>query len=500
MEYDVVIIGGSLAGSAAATLLQRLDPTMRILILEKSAQFSRRVGEATVEVSGYFLGRQLGLTQHLNECHLVKQGMRFWFANDKTQSLGDAGEIGGKFNVRLPSYQVDRAVLDTEVLRRAAAAGAEVRRPVSVDKVELHAGGLQTVTFRQDGRTETACGRWVLDASGMAAFLSRQEGWFRQNEEHPTTACWARWRGVKDWDGLELAGKYPEWAAACYGVRGTATNHIFGRGWWSWWIPLKGGDVSVGVVFDQRLVEWPKDGGTLGERLKNFLMPHPAAAELLRDAEPIEGDVHWRKNLPYSSTTYAGDGFSLIGDAGAFLDPFYSPGMDWLSYTVHSTVDLIAAQRRGEPLAEMLADHNRRFRDGYRRWFQAVYQDKYEYLGDYGLMKIAFPLDLGFYYLGVASQPYKFGPRALKYPPFTTRTSLPFFVLMRAYNRSLARIARARARRGAWGRENTGRRYLIKGFTFDGANISPLANRLCRWLTLACGERLAAAARMLSLH
>ena len=37
---------------------------------------------------------------------------------------------------------------------------------------------------------------------------------------------------------------------------GTATNHVIGDGWWSWWIPLKGGDVSVGVVFDQRIVDW----------------------------------------------------------------------------------------------------------------------------------------------------------------------------------------------------------------------------------------------------
>ena len=51
----------------------------------------------------------------------------------------------------------------------------------------------------------------------------------------------------------ELTQKYPEWAAVPYGIRGTATNHVVGNGWWSWWIPLKGGDVSVGVVFDQRL-------------------------------------------------------------------------------------------------------------------------------------------------------------------------------------------------------------------------------------------------------
>ena len=27
------------------------------------------------------------------------------------------------------------------------------------------------------------------------------------------------------------------------------------------------------------------------------------------------------------------DGFVLVGDAAAFMDPFYSPGMDWISFT-----------------------------------------------------------------------------------------------------------------------------------------------------------------------
>jgi 2-polyprenyl-6-methoxyphenol hydroxylase-like FAD-dependent oxidoreductase len=80
--YDVVVIGGALSGAATATLLLRNNPGLNLLILEKSAQFTRRVGEATVEVSAFFMGRVLGMTKYLNECHLVKQGLRFWFTND----------------------------------------------------------------------------------------------------------------------------------------------------------------------------------------------------------------------------------------------------------------------------------------------------------------------------------------------------------------------------------------------------------------------------------
>src|SRR5262245_62357061 len=106
--YDVVIIGGALSGGASAILLLREQPMLRILIVEKSPQFSRRVGEATVEVSAYFLTRALGLMQHLNEAHITKQGFRFWFANARSNTLEDCSEIGGKYLSRVPSFQVDR--------------------------------------------------------------------------------------------------------------------------------------------------------------------------------------------------------------------------------------------------------------------------------------------------------------------------------------------------------------------------------------------------------
>jgi len=106
-RYDVAIIGGALSGAAAALLLLREHPTLRILIIEKSTAFTRRVGEATVEISAYFLGRVLGLTQYLNEAQLVKQGMRFWFANADTKTLADCSEFGGRYLSRVAAYQVD---------------------------------------------------------------------------------------------------------------------------------------------------------------------------------------------------------------------------------------------------------------------------------------------------------------------------------------------------------------------------------------------------------
>ena len=485
--YDVVIVGGALAGAASAILLKRELPNLSILVLEKSTAFSRRVGEATVEISGYFLCRVLGLTQHLNESHLVKQGMRFWFYNERARDLPDCSEIGGRYLSRVPAFQVDRAVLDEEILRRAALLGAEVWRPVTVGRIQLNPGRLQRIEVKSDQTAHEVCARWVIDASGVAALLARQEGWFRPNTAHPTTAVWARWAGVKDWDGFELAKKYPEWAMACHGIRATATNHLVGPGWWAWFIPLKGGDVSIGVVFDQRLVTFP-DGGSLGQRLKDFLCQHPVARELLAEARWLEGDVHWRKNLPYYSTTFAGDGFALVGDASAFMDPFYSPGMDWISFTTSSVARLIVAQQRGEATGPLVDRHNRDFSRSYARWFEALYLNKYEYMGEFDLMRLAFLLDLGLYYLGVASQPFKRGHKALTEPVFSTPPSVPFFHFIRTYNRRLARIARARRARKSCGRTNDHRRFMFGGYTFAPGSAIHLAKALASWAWLELTE------------
>ena len=486
---DVAIIGGALAGAATAIQLLRQQPGLRVLVVEKSTSFPRKVGEATVEVSAYFLGRVLGLTQYLNEAHLMKQGMRFWFSNERTSKLDECSEIGGRYLARVAAYQVDRSTLDAEVLRRASALGAEVIRPASVQKVELVSGGTQTLIIRREERMETIHARWIVDASGPAAFLARQNGWWKPNLEHPTTSVWARWRKVKDWDSHELAQKFPQWAMECHGIRATATNHFMGDGWWAWCIPLKGGDVSIGVVFDQRRVSWP-EGGSLGQRLKEFLGQNPVAAEIMRDAECVEGDVHWRKNLPYFTTTHAGDGFVLVGDAAVFIDPFYSPGMDWISFTTYAAAEMIAAQQRGEDVPLLVEKHNRNFTRSHACWFNALYKDKYDYMGDFELMRTAFLLDLGLYYLGVAGLIYKQGAKALACGVFITPPSMPVYHLMRTYNRRFAAMARVRRERGTFGRMNDGHRFMFGGFTFerDGANAKHIVKALLHWGMLELTE------------
>ena len=485
--WDVIVIGGALSGSATARLILRRNPTARLLILERHPHFKRRVGESTVEISAYFLGRVMGLTDHLLQHHLPKQGMRFWSMNAATSSLADCSEIGPGYNVRLPGYQVDRAVLDEHVLQLAQQEGATVRRPVKVKHIRLTPGGAQTVEWEDAGMPRLSTARWVVDASGFAALLGRQEGWHRPNLRHPTAACWTRWTGVKSWDDPALAAKFPAWSARCRAIRSVATNHLTGYGWWAWVIPLRGGDVSIGVTFDQRLCALPP-GPRLADRLKTLLLTHPAGRELFSAANCRDHDVHYRANLAYDSTTYAVDGAVLVGDAAAFMDPFYSPGMDWIAFGATAAAALISASLRGEPAGPLAAQYTQDFTVAYERWFRALYLDKYYYMGDHELMLLAFRLDLGMYYLGAVQHVFRTGPSGLETPGFARRCAGGPAALMALYNRRLAAIAQNRRRRGVWGRRNTGRYFPFTSYEFNARLVPRLAAATARWLALELRE------------
>jgi hypothetical protein len=240
-------------------------------------------------------------------------------------------------------------------------------------------------------------------------------------------------------------------------------------------------------VYDQRLMELPS-GEKLGDRLKQFLLQHPAGRDLLSDATYQEGDVHFRRNCAYVSQTFAGDGFVLVGDAAAFMDPFYSPGMDWISFSTSAAAALIDGCLRGRPAGPRVARHNEHFGTSYRRWFDAIYRDKYYYMGDHELMTLAFRLDLGLYYFGVVSQPFKYGERALETPAFAGPYTRWPAALLALYNRRLAAMARSRLKRGTWGRRNANHYFPFISYQLDRRLIPRILWALTCWVGLELRE------------
>ncbi|CAN5373640.1 tryptophan 7-halogenase [soil metagenome] len=479
-EFDVVIVGGAFSGAATALLLKRRRPETRILMIEKTTVFDRKVGESTTEVSSCFLTKVLGLTSYLGHEQLTKQGLRLWFANRPDQPFDDCVEIGARYQARLPTFQVDRAKLDAHLLELAAQAGCEVWKPARVTSCDLGGAAGQSLGVNVAGEEREVRARWIVDASGRAAFLARKLGHFRQNKEHPINAVWARFTGLKDWDSYEWREKFPDYAAASRTGRAWATNHLMGQGWWCWIIPLKGGDFSAGLVYDSRLFSLPA-GANLAERLHQHILQHPVGREIFRDAQVVEHDTRAYSALPYYSAQVCGEGWAIAGDAASFIDPLYSPGLDLCAYTTSVVSDLVARALGGEDVTERQRYYNEQFATTYRFWFETLYKDKYFYMGEADLMSAALLLDVGTYFIGLVRPIYANPEQAFLELPFAGTPGRLFGGMMRFYNQRLSALAKNRIAHGVCGRYNAGWRELYDGFVPDFRLQKLMRKGLFRW-------------------
>jgi hypothetical protein len=246
-------------------------------------------------------------------------------------------------------------------------------------------------------------------------------------------------------------------------------------------IPLKGGDLSAGITWDPRIFN-PKEGGSIGERLKCHLCSDPIGRFMFADAEPVENDARMYSQLPYCSEKVAGDGWVMVGDAAGFMDPLYSQGLDYCSHTVFAVHKIIGRSLEGSDVAADLARYEREFQTSYRRWFQALYEDKYHYLGDAELMWVAFLLDLATYFIGPVRLVHTNPEYEFTRLPYHGPIGRFFAWWMRQYNRRLAVIARRRHAAGRYGSWNLDRRLFIKqGFSPDAKVWKLLWRGLRAW-------------------
>jgi flavin-dependent dehydrogenase len=478
-HYDVVILGGAFTGASAAILLKRDRPELSVLVVEKAAAFDAKVGEATTEMSGMFLTRRLAQWQHLEREHLPKEGLRYWFCNEHVHGHAEASETGAYQRSTTPSFQLRRDTLDEHLLATAVEEGAELLRPVRVRDVELGEFDHRVTLERDGGEAETVACRWVLDATGRANFLGRRLGLIERNHAHPTAAVWCRWGDVRHIDDVAARGPLT-FSRGNVASRRLATNHYMGFGYWVWFIPLGNGETSIGIVFDTRLMDLDR-GKNMASDYLAFLKAIPAAAELLEGAQMKAEDLRTYSNLAYVTRQYMGNGWALMGDAAAFLDPYYSPGLDHASFSVEATVEIVKAQTAGDDVSARIAEHNATFVRSYHRFFQAVYQDKYFYMGEQDLLSASFLIDTAQYYIFVVIPAYRLFGKFHWMPVLGPKPAFFSYHMMRIYNRRFKTIALARRAAGEAGRRNHGRRVRVL-FDLHGAPFRMAAKGVKLWV------------------
>jgi hypothetical protein len=170
-----------------------------------------------------------------------------------------------------------------------------------------------------------------------------------------------------------------------------------------------------------------------------------------------------------------------VGDAAGFIDPLYSPGLDFCSYTSYYVADLLARSLAGEDVTDRLRYYNEQYPLTYRYWFESLYKDKYYYMGDAELMSAALLLDVSGYYLGLVSAVYREPECEFLNLPFGGSRGRLARSVMSFYNRRLVTLAKRRWATGYYGKKNSGWRELYDGFVPDMRLRKQIWNGLRRW-------------------
>ena len=144
---------------------------------------------------------------------------------------------------------------------------------------------------------------------------------------------------------------------------------------WCWAIPLHNESLSVGVVMRQdlffgkkKLAGYPSSV----DHYKECLKLAPQILKLLEKAETVS-DIKQASDWSYSASAYAGPHFRLAGDAGCFIDPYFSSGVHLALASGLSAAMTIQAARKGDCTEFSAAKwHSNKVTEGYTRFLLIV--------------------------------------------------------------------------------------------------------------------------------
>ncbi len=404
---DVAILGGGLAGLTLALQLRQANPDLAITVIERNRhpvpEAAHKVGESTVEIGADYFARGLGLAEHIQRDQLRKYGLRFFFHAGEADDLAQAEELGSARLLTVPSYQLDRGIFENHLGERLRELGVDFIDGARVTKTDLALSddGDHTVHIERDGEAWEIKARWVVDACSRASHLRRQLDLVEDNDHH----CSAVWFRIDQRIDLGEWSTDAAWQARCSELpRWLSTNHLMGKGYWVWLIPLSSGSTSVGIVFDNAVHDFAELKSWDGAM--DWLRRHqPRCHQAILDANGQLQDFRFLRHFSHGSrAVYSGQRWAMTGESGVFLDPFYSPGSDFIAISNTYLSDLILRERRGERIARRARLYERNYLSFYQSSL-ALYRGQYPLFGHFRAMSTKTVWDYA-YYWGVLAMLY----------------------------------------------------------------------------------------------
>jgi flavin-dependent dehydrogenase len=335
--FDVAVIGGGPAGCALATFLQRQGH--RCLVLESDTFPRYHIGESLIPHTYGTLDR-LGLLDAVRKsAYPVKHSVRFVSPRGNSADPFYFSETIEGDGAR--TWQVERSSFDTLCAEHAQANGVDLRMRAPVEHVHFEGERAVGVRVRPaEGDAYDVDAKVVVDASGRRALIGDQLDIKDPVPGLVKGSLWSYYRGGERLPGIDA---------------GETTIYLLEGGGWFWYIPLPDDIISVGWVDDPpRLFQ---SDLTPEATFEAEIATCSGLAQRLANA--VRSDrVRGLPEMAYRNRRMAGDGWVMIGDAAAFLDPIYSSGL----YLALGSAELAAASihtalQADDPSAARLGAH-----------------------------------------------------------------------------------------------------------------------------------------------
>jgi len=299
---DVLVVGGGPAGSTISTLLSGLG--WKVALMEKDHHPRFHIGESLLPMNVPLFER-LGVLDQVKAIGLPKYGAEF---NDEGRTLTWYFKDALVKN-RPNTYEVRRSEFDHMLIEHSRARGTTVHEGHRVTDVEFRPGQTTRVTVEDESGTSNVWEtRYVVDASGRDTLLANRFQTKRRNPAHNSSAVFGHFEGVPRRPGKD---------------EGNISIYWFEHGWY-WMIPLKDGAMSVGAVC------WPYYLKSRKKPVDAFLWDtlqlNPMVAERMKGAKLLAPALA-TGNFSYQSDQLYGDGWLMVGDSFAFIDPVFSSGV-----------------------------------------------------------------------------------------------------------------------------------------------------------------------------
>jgi 2-polyprenyl-6-methoxyphenol hydroxylase-like FAD-dependent oxidoreductase len=343
--FDVVIIGGGIAGNALATVLARAGKS--VLVLERSTVYRDRVRGEVCHAWGVAELLTLRLFDTLMRAGgtVLTRSVPY----DETEEPAAVDATAAALDKMIPdvpgALSIGHPVACEALGGAAAAAGARVLR--GVERIELQLGGAPTVRYLLDGAERAVRCRLVIGADGRDSTVRRRAGLPMHATEPRLLGAGLLVDGIRDWPPQQLS-------------IGTEGDRVF------FIIPQAGGRGRLYLMYAAHQRRRFTGASAARDFLDGFRLECVPSHDGIVNARPAGPCAAYPMNDAWTDCPVA-DGLALIGDAAGYSDPHFGQGLSVAARDVRIVSELLLASNDWSPAAlkpyvEERAERMRRLR------------------------------------------------------------------------------------------------------------------------------------------